>query len=100
MRALFCFRMLGRIPLTRQASADASTPEVLLNGVLGGLLQEALSGGIDSRGVARAMGGHDLALLPRVLMEYRLELRMDGALAAVGDDHRIELPPGFVEGEV
>src|SRR6266567_824265 len=54
MRALFYFGMLGRIPLTRQASADASTPEVLLNGVLGGLLQEARSGGIDSRGIGIA----------------------------------------------
>jgi len=43
---------------------------------------------------------HDLALLPRVSVEHRLELRMDGALAAVGDDHRIELPAGFVEDDL
>src|SRR5882762_5531418 len=46
--------MLGRIPRTRQASADASTSEVLLNGVLGGLLQETRSDGIDSSGVSIA----------------------------------------------
>src|SRR5256885_10468520 len=186
MRALLRFRMLGGKLLTRQARAGASASEVLLNGVLRGLLQETCSGGIDSRGVgiahrrplenrrirrarrqispdkarvpfvglielqvrascdrlrkgeprrnhqcvvvvagegvllrqllrhlgpvlvrprheknrACAMGGHDLALLPRVSVEHRLELRMDGALAAVGDDHRIELPAGFVEDDL
>src|SRR5258707_4168731 len=54
MRALFCPRMLGRILLTRQARTGASASEVILNGVLRGLLQETRNGGIDSRSVAIA----------------------------------------------
>src|SRR2546423_2495556 len=54
MRALLRFRMLGGKLLTRQARAGASASEVLLNGVLRGLLQETCSGGIDSRGVGIA----------------------------------------------
>src|SRR5438093_12179600 len=38
----------------RQDSPRASTSEVLLNGVLGGLLQETRRGGIDSGGIGIA----------------------------------------------